>query len=103
VAAITKGTCVACHTIPGVPGAVGMVGPDLTNIGAEAGTRIPGTSAEEYIHQSIVDPNAFIAPKCPYGLSCNAGSMLPNLATLLSEDELKLIVDFLLTRQGGTQ
>ena len=103
MAAITKGTCIACHTIPGVPGAVGMVGPDLTNIGAEAGTRIPGTSAQEYIHQSIVDPNAFIAPKCPYGLNCNAGTMLPNLADTLSEGEIKLIVDYLATLTGGAQ
>ncbi len=36
IAAFTKGTCNACHIIPDIPGAVGMVGPDLTNIGVDA-------------------------------------------------------------------
>ncbi len=38
------------------------VGPDLTHIGSVAATRKPGMSAEEYIRESIVNPNAFIVP-----------------------------------------
>ena len=56
IAAAEKGGCAACHTIPGIPNAQGQVGPDLSNIGADAATRIDGYNAEEYIHESIADP-----------------------------------------------
>ncbi|MEZ4660575.1 MAG: c-type cytochrome [Caldilineaceae bacterium] len=96
---VTKGTCGACHVIPGVDIAVGMIGPDLSNIGAEAGTRVPGLSAEEYIRQSIMEPNAVIAPKCPTG-DCLPGIMLPNLAEILAPEEIDTIVGYLLTLHG---
>jgi mono/diheme cytochrome c family protein len=54
------GGCNACHTIQGVSSAT--VGPDLTHIGSVAATRKPGMSAEDYIRESIVSPNAFIVP-----------------------------------------
>lgn len=37
--AFQKGGCTACHTIPGIPGA-GTIGPDLSEIGAQAAARI---------------------------------------------------------------
>lgn len=102
VAAITKGTCVACHMIPGVPNAFGQVGPNLAGIGVDGATRIPGYSAEQYIHESIVNPNAFIAPKCPFG-SCVPGAMLANIDQILSADEIQSIVDYLLTLKTPAQ
>ncbi|MBW7883027.1 MAG: hypothetical protein H3C34_10385 [Caldilineaceae bacterium] len=102
VVAATKGTCIACHIIPGVPGAVGQVGPDLSNIGAAAGERKPGMSAEEYIHESIADPNAFIAPECPFG-ACVPGAMPANLATIFTPEELDGLVGYLLTLHDGGQ
>ncbi len=95
-AAITKGTCSACHTISSVPGAVGLLGPNLDNIGAAAGTRVPGLSASDYLHQSIIDPNAFIAPDCPLG-ACLPNVMLPNLVDILTPDEIDTIVAYLST------
>lgn len=95
-AIVTKGTCNACHTIPGIAGAVGIVGPNLGNIGAEAGTRIPGYTAEQYLHESLVDPNAFVAPKCPFG-SCTPGSMPNTLAQTLTPEELQTMINYLLT------
>lgn len=53
------GGCSVCHTIEGV--AAGLVGPDLTHIGTDAGTRKPGLSAEDYIRESIREPEAFVA------------------------------------------
>ncbi len=100
VAAVAKGTCNACHTIPGVPGAVGIVGPNLANIGANAATRIAGYSAEQYLHESIVNPNAFVAPQCPFG-SCTAGSMPATLAQTLSGDEIETLISYLLTLKSG--
>lgn len=99
IAVVTKGTCNACHAIAGVPSAVGIVGPNLSNIGAEAGTRIPGYSAEQYLQESIVNPNAFIAPKCPFG-SCTPGAMPATLAQTLTPAEIQVMVDYLLTLQS---
>ena len=96
VAIITKATCFACHMIPGVPGAAGMVGPDLTGIGTAAATRVPGQTAEQYIHESIVNPNAVIAPKCPTG-PCLPNVMLPNLAQTLTAEEIDKVVAYLVT------
>lgn len=98
-AIVTKGTCGACHVIPGIDGAGGMVGPDLSNIGTAAETRIDGYSAEEYLLESILDPNAFIAPECPAG-DCLPGLMLPNLADLLTTEEIDTLVSYLVTLDG---
>ena len=98
---MNKGTCIACHVIPGVPNAVGQVGPDLSNIGAEAGTRVAGQSAVDYLHESIVDPNKFTAPKCPFG-ACVAGAMPANLATLLSAEEIDAVVEYLSKLTSGS-
>ncbi len=91
-AAIAKGGCAACHTIPEV-GAAGQVGPNLSNIGADAASRIPGYSATEYIYESIADPLAFAAPECPFG-PCIAGAMPP---IPLEEAEIATLVAFLST------
>ena len=31
---VTRGSCIACHTISGVPGMVAKIGPDLTHVGS---------------------------------------------------------------------
>ena len=93
--AFMKGTCTGCHVIPGVPNAVGITGPNLANIGTVAATRVEGQSAEEYIRASILAPEEYIAPDCPTG-PCAAGIMLETFGTLLSEDELDGVVDYLL-------
>ncbi len=91
--AVGQGGCAACHTIPGIDGAIGQVGPDLTNIGVEGFSRIPDYSAEEYIRESIVAPLAFTAPKCPTG-DCIAGAMPP---VQLEGDALDVLVTYLST------
>jgi mono/diheme cytochrome c family protein len=94
--AFVKGTCISCHIIPGVSGANGMVGPDLSNVGVEGATYVEGLSAEEYIRQSIEDPEAFITPACPTG-PCPSGVMSPAFAQMLSPEELDGIVAYLST------
>ena len=93
LAAINAGGCTACHTIPDIPGAVGRLGPNLANIGVDAAGRRDGYTAEEYIHESIVEPNAFTAPDCPDG-PCAAG-LMPVLP--LDEAQVEAIVTYLLT------
>lgn len=57
-------TCGICHTVADA-GTSGVIGPELTNIGAIAATEranSTGLSAEEYIRESIEDPGAYISP-----------------------------------------
>ena len=98
-AAFAKAGCAGCHTIPGVANAVGQVGPDLSAIGSEADTRKDSLDAEAYLHESIVDPQAFIAPQCPNG-DCPENVMLPNIAERLTDDEISSIVDYLIALKG---
>src|SRR5439155_3110210 len=44
---VQKG-CGACHTIAGVQGLTGNVGPELTHVASNAPNRKPGLSAEAY-------------------------------------------------------
>jgi hypothetical protein len=97
IAAINKGGCTACHTIPNIPGAVGVVGPNLANIGVTGAERIPGYEAEAYIRESLVEPNAFTAPECPTG-PCITGVM-PEI--LLEDAEVDVIVSYLATLGTG--
>jgi cytochrome c peroxidase len=98
-AAFAAAGCAGCHTIPGVPNAVGQVGPDLTAIGSEADERVAGLDAEAYLRESILEPAAFIAPECPGG-GCPADVMPPNFSERLSAGEIDLIVDYLLGLTG---
>ncbi len=50
--------CIACHAIPGLSNAA--VGPNLAGIGARAGTRKPGMSADAYLRESTQQPGAFV-------------------------------------------
>jgi mono/diheme cytochrome c family protein len=82
--------CTACHTLEGVPGAAGTVGPPLTDIGNVAATRKPGMSAEDYIRESIMTPNAFVVPPFP-------PVMPPGLVT--NPTDLQNLVDFLASQK----
>ncbi len=54
-----KGLCFTCHTV-GKSGALRF--PDLGDIGARAGSRVPGLSDVDYLAQSIYEPGAFVVP-----------------------------------------
>lgn len=47
-------TCAGCH------GATAGAGPALVGMADRAATRVEGQSAEEYLHESIVNPGAFV-------------------------------------------
>lgn len=97
VAAIfTKAGCIGCHVITGVPNAVGQIGPNLSNIGVVSATRIEGYTGEEYIRESLLQPNAFIAPECPTG-PCLPNLMVQNLGDILTTEEIDAVVAYLLT------
>lgn len=80
-------TCSTCHTATVVK-AAGTIGPKLDGLGATAAKRVAGTSAEDYIKQSIEDPNAFVVEGYAKGL-------MPQLRSTLNDQEFKDLVAFL--------
>ncbi|MFN8381056.1 MAG: cytochrome b N-terminal domain-containing protein [Anaerolineales bacterium] len=68
-----------------------IIGPSFYGVADRASTRIPGMTAEEYLHQSIVDPNAFVVPGFP------AGQMIQNFGQILTEDQINDLIAFLMT------
>lgn len=87
----SKAGCTVCHSVtPGVE----LVGPNLSNVAGVAGTRVTGLSAEEYLHQSIVDPDAYVVDGYP------EGQMLGNFEETLTPEEIDSLVAYLLTLDG---
>ena len=85
--------CATCHTIEGIStSTIGAAdGPDLTNIATIAATRKPSLAAEDYIIESIQDPEAFVV--------AGFKPLMPALADGTTEKELEDLVDFLLKQQ----
>ncbi|HMZ08392.1 MAG TPA: c-type cytochrome, partial [Anaerolineales bacterium] len=71
-----------------------IIGPSFYGIANRAGERVPGLTAEEYLYQSIVDPNAYVVSGYP------SGQMIQNFGTLLTEEEIQDIIAFLMTQDG---
>jgi len=83
--------CTGCHTIDGISN--GVVGPNLTKIGEVAATRKDGASAEEYVRESIQNPNAQVVE----GFQPNL--MPQNYSQQLSNKQLDDLVAFLLAQK----
>lgn len=80
--------CITCHSLE--PDVV-IVGPSQAGLGTRAETRVPGLSAEEYIRQSIVEPNAYVVE------GFTEGVMYQNYAADLTEEEINDIIAYTLT------
>ena len=80
--------CITCHSLE--PDVV-IVGPSQAGLATRAESRVPGMTAAEYIHQSIVEPNAYVVEGFAEGL------MYQNYATDLTEQEINDIVAYTLT------
>jgi len=78
----TSKGCTACHTIEGVQGAVGTVGPNLTHIASQMYNNFPNDP--EFLKQWINDPQ-----------TAKPGTAMPKLG--LSDEELNNVVSFLET------
>ena len=105
-----KAGCPACHTIPGIEGATGKVGPLLME-GSNAPKRLkdPGygghaTSAREYITESILNPSMYVVKDFPdnqmpkdFGLKLSAGAVnkiVDYLSSLKEGQDLPVLEDF---------
>ena len=86
--------CVHCHTIQGVT--TGLVGPDHTQIGRDAVTRVPGMSAEEYLRESLRQPELRVAEGVERAIP---GLMTTAIIGGLRDEEVDALVAFLLTLQ----
>lgn len=84
-----KGGCNGCHLIAGIGG--GQTGPELSNIGNVAATRKPGTSAEAYIRESILQPGAFVVS--------GFQNIMPPYQGVLGDEEVNQLVQYYLTRK----
>jgi nitric oxide reductase subunit C len=92
--------CFACHsTSPGV----NLVGPSLAGIATRAAERIKSpdykgkaTDAAGYIHESILDPNAFVVPGATF--SSGGQSMMPSgFGQSLQSSQVDALVAYLMT------
>jgi len=79
--------CATCHSMEAD---VTIVGPSLAGIGSRAGERVSGLSAEEYLRQSILEPNAYTVE----GFSAN---IMPKWSDELSKEQVDSLVAFLLS------
>jgi mono/diheme cytochrome c family protein len=68
---LTKAGCPVCHTIPGVRGADGRVGPKL-DLGRTGRTRLTdpryrgqAATVHEYVIESILSPGVYVVPGYP--------------------------------------
>ncbi|MCP5096618.1 MAG: cytochrome c [Chloroflexi bacterium] len=80
--------CITCHSLDA---GVVLVGPDHSDIGTRAETAVSGMSAEDYIRESIVDPNAQITEGYAEGV------MYQNYGTDLPAPQIDDIVAYMLT------
>jgi len=89
-ALFTSAGCGGCHTFaPAKTDA--QVGPDLDNIQAPS-----GTSLEDYVHESIADPNAVI-------VQGYQGDVMPaTFDKTLSDEQLDALVQYLVEGQKGS-
>jgi len=86
--------CAECHDGPGWNSPIG-IGPSLRDAAAWASTRIEGTSAEDYVRQSVVAPQAFTSPVASPGTSPGTFEM-PTIT--VSAEELDALVAYVLQR-----
>jgi hypothetical protein len=77
-----------------------LVGPYLGNIANDAATRVSGVSAEQYIYESILDPNKFITEDCPNGPCNEPSQMRLDYGGVLSEQDMADLVTYYMTLTG---
>ena len=84
--------CSGCHEFRPA-GSDGTTGPSLDNLAADA--QKAGKPAEDYVHESIRDPGAYVVPGFTNGI-------MPSFSSL-SDDEVDALVQYLTGGQGGAK
>jgi hypothetical protein len=97
-----KAGCAVCHTVPGIPGADGRVGPPLV-LGVTGPTRLAdpayrghAATVHEYVIESVIEPGVFVVPGYPavtmptwYGAKLSALA-LEKIALYLERQEARV-------------
>jgi mono/diheme cytochrome c family protein len=83
-----QANCAACHS---TAEAVMLVGPSLAHIATTSPTRVEGLSAEDYLRESIVAPDAYTVD------GFLEGTMQQNFGQVLTSEEVDHIVAYLMT------
>lgn len=98
-----KAQCVVCHTIPGIPGAMGTVGPKLVEkTNAPSRLKDPtykggAKSVKEYIAESVISPGTYVVKPFP-------DNIMPKIfGQKLSAGALNKIVDYLSQVEEGKE
>jgi hypothetical protein len=97
--------CPLCHTIPGIEGAVGELGPKLhEKINAPQRIKDPNykgkaKTGRDYVKESILNPNAYIVFNEAEGEPFPEGVMPQDFANKLSVNALDKLVDFISNTQ----
>ena len=93
--------CPLCHTIPGVEGAMGELGPKLhEKVNAPNRIKDPNykgkaTNTKEYVRESILNPGAYVVFNEAEGESFPDGLMPTTFGEMLSVSALEKVVDFI--------
>ena len=69
------------------------VGPSHASVGARAGDQVAGQSAEEYIKESVIDPNAHVVD------GYSPGVMYQNYANELTDVQIDALVAYMMSLQ----
>ncbi|MCA9874203.1 MAG: cytochrome c [Anaerolineales bacterium] len=80
--------CITCHSLE--PGVV-IVGPSHAGVATRAETYVEGMSAEDYLHESIVSPDAHVVD------GFTPGVMYQNFGEELNDQEIADLVAYLMT------
>jgi mono/diheme cytochrome c family protein len=81
--------CAACHNVT-TAAEGGLPCPNMGDMADVAATRVPGQSVEQYLRESIVNPNAFVVPGYQPGV-------MPQTFKDLPTDQIDALVAYLLT------
>jgi cytochrome c2 len=81
-------SCSYCHSVTNDDGGIG---PSLMGIANRANTQVDGMGAVAYLHESIVDPNAYISDDSP------KSRMYAHFSDVLSDEDIDNLIAYLLT------
>jgi mono/diheme cytochrome c family protein len=80
--------CITCHSLDAD---VVVVGPSMNGIGARAGNMVSGMAAEDYLRESILNPDAYLVEGFP------AGTMPQVWQDELNDEQVDQLVAYMLT------
>lgn len=81
----------ACSTCHFTNQETQLIGPGLLNISTRAETRVPGESAYDYLHTSIVDPSAYVVEGFP-------DNLMPKIyGEIFTEEQINDLIAYLYT------